>query len=179
MRKCLKEDKLINNGNPDIKIYYGEDNFLEDIELISNDIKYKYKDKKIGIIGIARGALPMLTTISHRLNIRRVDIAQIKMTNSDEKWDYGNPELLYNTVDDNIEEYIILEDIISHGRSVNLLVNDLIKKGKKVLAIYSLILNDEMKKYKLDNENMDIFYVNKINQQQWVNFMWENGYLDK
>ena len=179
MRKCLKDTKLINNGDPSIKIYYGEDIFLEDCEIISNDIKYRFGNKIYGIIGIARGALPMLTIISHRLNIRRCDIAQIKMTNSDEKWDYGETEILYDTIDDSVDEYIIFEDIISHGRSVNALVNELTKKGKKVLAIYSLILNDAMKNYKLDNEYMDIYYTNKINQKQWVNFMWENGYIDK
>ena len=88
-------------------------------------------------------------------------------------------EILYDTIDDSVDEYIIFEDIISHGRSVNALVNELTKKGKKVLAIYSLILNDAMKNYKLDNEYMDIYYTNKINQKQWVNFIWENGYIDK
>ena len=29
MKRCLKEEKLINNGNPDIKIKFGEKEFLE------------------------------------------------------------------------------------------------------------------------------------------------------
>ena len=42
MRKCLKDTKLINNGDPSIKIYYGEDIFLEDCEIISNDIIFMF-----------------------------------------------------------------------------------------------------------------------------------------
>ena len=67
---------------------------------------------------------------------------------------------------------------MSHGRSVNLLVNELKKQGKEVFCIYSLFLNSEMKKLKLDNETMDIKYVDLINQNQWANFFWEKGYLE-
>lgn len=66
--------------------------------------------------------------------------------------------------------------MISHGRSVNLVVNELIEKNKKILAIYSLFMNRDMKKLKLDNEYMDIKYVYLTRQEQWVYFFWEKGY---
>ena len=52
MKRCLKEDVLVNNGNPDLKIKFGEKEFLEAVDLISKDIlrKYKVKKDKIGII---------------------------------------------------------------------------------------------------------------------------------
>ena len=136
----------------------------------------KYGDKKFGIIGVARGGLPLLVAVSHRIDVRRVDVVQIQMTNSDNKWDYGDAKFVNETLSDDIDQYIIFEDIVSHGRSVNILVNELKKRGKKVLAIYSLILNEDMKKISLDNENMDIIYVDMIKQTQWVNFFWEQGY---
>ena len=178
MKRCLKEEKLINNGNPDIKIKFGEKEFLEAVDLISKDILEKFPDKKFGLIGVARGALPLLTAVSHRIDVRRVDVVQIQMTNTDNKWDYGEAKIINSTLGDDIDEYIIFEDIVSHGRSVNLLVNELKNKGKKVLAIYSLLLNEDMKQLSLDNEDMDIVYVNMIKQTQWCNFFWENGYLD-
>ena len=178
MKRCLKENKLMNNGDPSIKIKFGEKDFLEAVNLISKDIKEKYGNKQFGIIGVARGGVPLAVAVSHRLDIRRMDIVQIKMTNSDEKWDYGEAKIISSTLEDYIDEYIIFEDIVSHGRSVNVLVNELKKKGKKVLAIYSLVLNEDMERLKLDNEYMDIIFVNKITQKQWVNFMWENGYVE-
>lgn len=178
MKRCLKENKLLNDGNPKIKIKFNEKDFLEAVALISKDIEKNFKNEKFGIIGVARGGLPLAVAISHRIGIRRVDTVQIKMTNSNEKWDYGTAEIISSTVDDSVDKYIIFEDIVSHGRSVNILVNELLKKNKKVLAIYSLILNEDMEKLTLDNENMDIIFVNKITQRQWVNFFWERGYLE-
>ena len=176
MKRCLKEERLINDGDPSIKIKYGEKDFLLGVDLISKDIQEKFKDKKFGLIGVARGGLPLLVAVSHRIDVRRVDMVQIQMTNSDNKWDYGEAKFVNETLDDEIDEYIIFEDIVSHGRSVNLLVNELKKRGKKVLAIYSLILNEDMKNIELDNEDMDIIYVDMIKQIQWVNFFREQGY---
>ena len=176
MKRCLKEEKLINDGNPNIKIKFGEKEFLEAVDLISKDITEKFSNKKFGLLGVARGGLPLLVAISHRIDVRRVDVIQVQMTNTDNQWDYGEAKFVNETLDDDIDEYIVFEDIVSHGRSVNLIVNELLKRGKKVLAIYSLVLNEDMKKLQLDHEDMDIVFVNMIKQTQWVNFFWEQGY---
>ena len=43
MRTCLKNDnKLLNDGNPNIKIKFGEKDFLEAVDLITKDIEKKY-----------------------------------------------------------------------------------------------------------------------------------------
>jgi hypoxanthine-guanine phosphoribosyltransferase len=180
MKRCLKEDKLLNDGNPDIKIKFGEKEFIEAVDLISKDILEKYGDKKdkIGLIGLARGGLPLLVAVSHQTDIRRVNVVQIQMTKSNNRWDYGDAKWVDGYIDKDIDEFIIFEDMVSHGRSVNLLVNRLKRRGKKVLAIYSLFMNNDMKNLKLDNEYMDIVYVNLICQKQWVYFFWEKGYKD-
>lgn len=56
MKKCLIEEKLVNNGNPDIKIKFNEEDFLKAVDVISKDIEEKYlkKNKKVGLIGLAR-----------------------------------------------------------------------------------------------------------------------------
>ena len=180
MKLCLGIDKLENNGNESIKIKYGEKEFLKSVDLISKDILKKYKNKldKIGLIGIARGGIPLLVSVSHRIGIRKINVVQIKMTNTNEKWDYGEEKIIGGYIDPNVEEFIIFEDIVSHGRSINLLVNELKKSNKKVLAIYSLFMNEDMKKINIDNEYMDIIYTNLITQKQWVNFFWEKGYIE-
>ena len=80
------------------------------------------------------------------------------------------------TLMNDYDEYIILEDMISHGRSINLLVNELIKKNIKIAGIYSLFMNRDMKKLKLDNEYMNIKYVYLTRQEQWGYFFGEKGY---
>lgn len=180
MKKCLSKDIIMNNGDPNIKIRFGEKEFLESVDLISKDIENKYlnEGKNIGLIGLARGGLPLLVAVSHRTGIRKINVVQIKMTESNERWDYGKPEWINGFIDENIDEFIIFEDMVSHGRSVNLLVNELTKMNKKVLAIYTLFMNNDMKELSLDNEYMDINYVNLITQKQWVYFFWEKGYIE-
>lgn len=180
MKKCLSKDIIMNNGEPNIKIRFGEKEFLESVDLISKDIENKYlnEGKNIGLIGLARGGLPLLVAVSHRTGIRKINVVQIKMTESNERWDYGKPEWINGFIDENIDEFIIFEDMVSHGRSVNLLVNELTKMNKKVLAIYTLFMNNDMKELSLDNEYMDINYVNLITQKQWVYFFWEKGYIE-
>lgn len=178
MKKSLGKDILINNGDPNIKIRFNEEMFLDAVDKIANDIRKNYdiKNKKIGLIGIARGALPLLVALSHELDIRDINVVQIKMTKSNERWDYGEAKWHNGYIDENCDEYIILEDMVSHGRSVNLLVNELTKKNKKVAAIYTLFMNNDMKNLHIDNEYMDIKYVHLICQQQWVYYFWERGY---
>lgn len=180
MKKCLSKDIIMNNGDPNIKIRFGEKEFLESVDLISKDIENKYlnEGKNIGLIGLARGGLPLLVAVSHKTGIRKINVVQIKMTESNERWDYGKPEWVNGFIDENIDEFIIFEDMVSHGRSVNLLVNELTKMNKKVLAIYTLFMNNDMKELSLDNEYMDINYVNLITQKQWVYFFWEKGYVE-
>ena len=180
MKKCLSKDIILNNGDPNIKVRFGEKEFLESVDLISKDIENKYlnEGKNIGLIGLARGGLPLLVAVSHRTGIRKINVVQIKMTESNERWDYGKPEWVNGFIDENIDEFIIFEDMVSHGRSVNLLVNELTKMNKKVLAIYTLFMNNDMKELSLDNEYMDINYVNLITQKQWVYFFWEKGYIE-
>ena len=98
------------------------------------------------------------------------------MNNSNSRWDYGATKWYNGFIDDEYDEFIILEDMVSHGRSVNLLVNEFTKKNKKVTVIYTLFMNEDMKKINLDNEYMDIKYVNLVCQKQWVYYFWEKGY---
>lgn len=180
MKICLGKNKLLYDGNENIKIKYNEEMFLNAVKLIADDIRKNYdlKNKKICLVGIARGALPLLVALSHELDIREVSVVQIKMTKSNNKWDYGEPYWYNGYIDENYDEYIVLEDMVSHGRSVNLLVNEMTKRKLKINAIYTLFMNNDMSLLKLDNEYMDIKYVNLVCQKQWVYFFWEKGYRE-
>lgn len=181
MKKCLLEDKKINDGNPKIKIKFNEEMFLNAVDAISKDImeKYDLENKKIGLLGVARGALPLLVAVSHRTGVRDICVAQIKMTNSNEKWDYGEAKWVNGYLCDDTDEYIIFEDMVSHGRSIGVLINKLKDEGKKVIDVYTLVLNEDMKNITIENENMDINYAYMIDINQWVYFFWEKGYIEK
>ena len=99
------------------------------------------------------------------------------MTNSDDVKDYGTEHLINEMLDPKVEHYIVLEDIVSHGRCTNFVINRLLGKGKKVDAIYSIVMNEYFEEREYDFD-VDVNYVYLINDKQWVFFLWEKGYLD-
>ena len=177
MKNSLNEKKYLSNVFDDKKIIFTEDDFLKSIDLICSDIKKKYdlKENKIGLIGIARGALPLLTAVSHYLNVRNVSIIQIQMTNSDNIKDYGETKLVNKMIQDDVTDFIVLEDIVSHGRCSNFAINYLRGCGKNVLSVYSLVMNDFFEGKEYDYKT-DLNYVYLITDQQWVHFIWEKDY---
>ena len=136
-----------------MKIYskeneYENKDFFESVNLISEDILKRYNDRidKIGLIGFSKVSLPLLVEISKRTNIKIINI-----------FDYKDVKYINSYVESNIDEFIIFEDIISLKKEVSILTNELKNRGKKVLAIYSLFMNKEMKcnnKYNLFNSNI-------------------------
>lgn len=179
MKRCLFEKVLLNGGDTSKKNKIDEAMFLKSVELIAEDISSKYSlaDSTLGLIGIARGALPLLTAISHYLEIRNISVMQIQMTNSDNVKDYGTEHLINEMLDPQVEHYIVLEDIVSHGRCSNFLINRLLSKGKKVDAVYSIVMNEYFEQHEFDY-SIDVNYVYLINDKQWVHFFWEKGYLE-
>ena len=177
MKKSLNKDKYLSDIIDDKRIIFSEEDFLKAVELISEDIKLKYDlgNKKIGLLGIARGALPLLTAVSHYLDIRNVSIIQIQMTNTDKIKDYGDTRFINKMIEADVTDFILFEDIVSHGRCSNFAINYLKEQGKNVVSVYSLVMNDYFidKDYDIDT---DVNYVYLINDNQWVHFVWEKDY---
>ena len=138
MKLCLLDQGILNDGDFSCKIKIDEKMFLKAALLIANDIVncHEIKEKNIGILGIARGAMPLLITIAHYLEIRKISVMQIQMTNSDKVKDYGSVRFINEMLDPDIEEFIILEDIVSHGRCSNYAINRLVNHGKHIKGVY-------------------------------------------
>ena len=125
-----------------MNIYSKENDFLESVTLISEDILKRYNDKidKIALIGFSKLSYPLLVEISKRTNIKINNISCF--------------------IDNKIDEFIIIEDMISFRKRANLLTNEFKNRGKKILAVYSLFMSEEIKnEYKLFNS--DIFLLDK------------------
>lgn len=148
LESLTNEKLLANNG----EIFFDYEMYWKGIEIICDDIRKNYnlaKDK-IGILGMARGALPMLVSVSHELEIRNVSTIQLQMSNSDKCHDYGKVKVLNECINNNFEKFILLEDIIYKGQTTNAAINVLKEKGKEVLAVYSLIIDEGAKKIEIE-----------------------------
>src|SRR5574344_2584752 len=120
---------------------------------IAEDIKAKYdiSNDDIELVGMARGGLPMLVTLSHLLGIRKVSMIQTKMSNSDNCHDYGDFRYVSDNLDNTKKKCILLEDIIYKGTTTNGVIDILKEKNKNILAVYSLIIDEGFKDINIIN----------------------------
>lgn len=175
MRRCLNENKkVLNSNNKVIKFDY--ELYIEACEKIAADIKSKYNNlEEIEIIGMARGGLPMLVTLSHLLGIRKISVIQTQMSNSDNCHDYGEFRYMSDNIDDSKKKCILFEDIIYKGKTTNGVVDILKKRGKEILEVYSLIADIGFRDIVIDHDDININYAYEIEEDDWVYFFWETN----
>ena len=165
-KKLPSKDKIV---------YFDYDYYIDACKKIAEDIKQKYdlESDEIELIGLARGGLPMLVTLSHLLGIRRVSMIQTQMSNSDNCHDYGEFRYISDNIDNRKKKCILLEDIIYKGTTTDGVLDILKKKGKQVLGVYSFIVDSGFHNINIRNDEVDICYTYEINQDDWVYFFWE------
>lgn len=169
----LLKEKL-KSTNREVKFNYTD--YWKAIRAICKDIKSKYNvsEGNIGILGMARGGLPMLVSVSHELGIRNISMIQLQMSNSDKCHDYGEVRIINECIDDNIEQFILLEDIIYKGKTTDAAITLLKNRNKKVLGVYSLILDEGFKNLSLKNKEVEVNYAYELTADDWVYFLWES-----
>lgn len=175
MKKCLlnEKEKILSSNNKIVKFNY--DNYMYACKRMAEEIKKNYNldEEDIELIGMARGGLPMLVTLSHLLGIRKISMIQTQMSNSDNCHDYGKFRYMSDNIDNSKKKCILLEDIIYKGTTTNGVINILKERGKEILGVYSLIIDEGFKKIEISNNDVEIKYAYEIVEDDWVYFFWE------
>lgn len=150
------------------------DAIAEDIKQIVLNMNIDINE--IGLLGIARGGLPLMVGVSHRTGIRDCFSIQIKMNKSDNKDDYGIAHYINGNI--SIKKYyFIFEDIIYKGQSINLLMNILNNKANDVLGIYSIVQDSGFAENNVFSYNQSLVKSSYLlPKDDWVYFFWEKGY---
>lgn len=175
MKTCLEKtaNKKLNSKNKVVKFDY--DHYIDACKKMAEDIKKNYdlSNNDVELIGMARGGLPMLVTLSHMLGIRQISIIQTQMSNSDNCHDYGKFRYMSDNISKDKTKCILLEDIIYKGTTTNGIIDILKQKSKEILGVYSLIIDEGFKNIDINDKNINIKYVYEINADDWVYFYWE------
>lgn len=176
---CLKEKKYINDGDYSKQINFGEKELLEAAKLISDDIlsNFDLEKEKIGLLGVARSGLPLLTVVAHYCNVRKVSVMQVQTTASDSVMDFDDHTSYHGAMlQKDVDKYILLEDVVCYGHCSNEVINRLKKMGKEVVGVYSIVMNEKFFDCNYD-ENVDLKYVNLMAKNQWVHYFWDKDYI--
>ena len=172
----LNKEMLISNDSNNA--YVDLDKFRKALEIISNDI-IQYRDENVCLLGIARGGLPLMTGVSHFSGIRDVTAIQIQMNKSDKQHDYGKAFIRDASFNDGFSKYILFEDIIYKGQSINQVTKILKEKGKEVLGVYSLVKDENFENDSVyEFPEVPIKYVYTVTKDHWVYFPWERGFSE-
>lgn len=174
----IKDNIKLNSNKKAVKFNY--ELYMDACKKIAEDIKQKYDFSKddIELVGMARGGLPMLVTLSHLLGVRKISMIQTKMSNSDNCHDYGDFRYVSDNLDNTKKKCILLEDIIYKGTTTNGVIDILKARGKNVLSVYSLVIDEGFKKINIENSDIIIKYVYEITADDWVYFFWETDLRD-
>lgn len=167
MKKILiKDDLLCCDEN---KFTY--DMYMDSCKKIAENIKKKYdlNDPSLGFIGIARGGLPLLVTVSQLLEFRHVSFIQCKMTNSDQPYDYGDFSIISEYIEPGKTKFIVFDDILYSGKTSYGVIDTLSQKNIKVEDVYALVADQSFQ-----NENPDISFTAgyESKKDSWVHFFW-------
>ena len=174
MKTCIlnSENNRLESKNKIVKFDY--EHYIDACKKMAEEIKANYEiNDDIELIGMARGGLPMLVTLSHMLGIRQISMIQTQMSNSDNCHDYGKFRYMSDNISKNKTKCILLEDIIYKGTTTNGVIDILKEKNKEILGVYSLIIDDGFKDIEIKNNDIEIKYVYEINADDWVYFFWE------
>ncbi len=167
--KLLSQEKIGFNNDKFEQLSW--DKFEKLSNIIVNDIiSNNFHLEKVSLLGIARGALPLLSYVSHHIKIRDLSIIQLKMTNSDKPFDYGTASILFKAIRNDFDKFIIFEDIIFKGQTIQLVQDEIHKENKEIIAIYSLVADQA---YKNDYIKVPIRTAAIIKKNNWVKFPWE------
>lgn len=178
----MKINSLLNSKlestNKEVKFDY--EKYWTAVEAICRDIKNKFdlENDRIGILGMARGALPLLVSVSHKIGIREISVIQLQMSNSDNPHDYGSVRILNEMISDNYDKFILLEDIIYKGKTTDGTIELLKLQNKKVVGVYSLIIDEGFKDIDIKNNDVEINYAYDLEKDDWVYFLWEENLME-
>jgi orotate phosphoribosyltransferase len=129
----------------------------------------------VSLLGMASGALPFLTKISHLTGIRDISIVQAELTLSDNPHDRGNvATVTLEAIRKDKTNFILLEDIIHTGKSIKTAIDLLHKENKNISGIVSLVATSDFSEKNLDCPETPIYAIYQIPENGWIEFPWEN-----
>ena len=133
-----------------------------------------FTPENTSLLGIARGALPFLTKMSHLTEIRDISIVHAELTLSDKPHDRGQyASVVFNCIHQDKPNFILFEDIIHTGKSIKTSIDLLKSMNKNITAIISLVLTEDFIPESLECNDVPIVGIYQIPANGWIEFPWE------
>jgi len=137
-------------------------------QIKNNRIKADY------LLVMVRGGMIPAAMLSHYLKIREMEFYQVLRTVSDKPHDYGTPTPRHLPKIISGKRYLIVEDIIFKGETLNEGLKFIKAKGGRVAAVVSLLADEEFFKSKNFQVYQDkLICAYECRHKNWIRFPWE------
>lgn len=147
------------------QIHFEYADFVREAIKISKKVTLGKDHSKIGLLGICRGGLPLLTVVANFLGIKDVyTISVDSETNTVVNSNLGEKQY-----------YIAFEDVVSSGATIRAVGDFLRHRHAELLEVYCIFRDTDVELC----TGIDIYPQKYKLSSQWVYFPWEKGfYLD-
>lgn len=151
------------------------EDFEESARNIAKQISHDFPNyKNLGLVGMARGGLIILGEISYLLDTKNVGIMQMTFKDIHGVYRKDNPpRYLGEFIRDDIDTYIIVEDILVTGKTILSAINRLESMGKKVVGCYSMFTVGDFDNQELEQRNIVFWSNKKSDRRYWINYPWD------
>jgi hypothetical protein len=144
------------------------------IDLFEREIM-KNKIDADGILVMVRGGMIPAVMLSHRLKMREMDFYQAIRTASDDPHDYGKFIAQHKPKITAGKKYLVIEDIIFKGETLNAGLKFIKSKGGKISAVASLLADEKYftsDNFKINDSKLICAY--QCEHKNWIRFPWES-----
>lgn len=122
------------------------------------------------LIGIARGGLPLLTTVASKLDIHEVGVALVRATMSDDPFADRLPVARFQGLAVSSElcgkRVAIVDDIIRSGRTVNAVLTELAAHQPAEVRVATMYAEDRPFTF-------DFMCSSYVTSDTWIRFPWD------
>lgn len=151
------------------------EDFEESCNAMAKQIAKDFPDyKKMGILGMARGGLIILGEISYLLDTKNVSIMQMTFKDIHGVYRKDNgPRYLGEFLKEDIDEYIVVEDIIVTGKTIKAACERLEGMGKKIVGCYSMFMVGDFENEAIEKRDLKLWSYKKSDRRYWINYPWD------
>lgn len=163
------------DGNYTDEIVVSWDEYDELVKKMCVKIKEDHPDlTDIGIVGIARGGLTILSSVSYTLDTKNIGVVHFTFNDENGIYDPHNEARVYGEFyNPNIKNYIIVEDVLVTGKTIEVAAERLESNGKNLLDVYSFYLVDDYKNEYLEKKGLKAKPIYENPRSTWIAFPWD------
>ena len=172
--KLAIKPKIISSASQRARVLSYSWQLLEkDVKTIARQIKKNHKFDTLLVM--VRGGMVPAIMLTHLLGRKDLAFFQVHRALSNNPHDWGDFQIKNIPPIRRGEKFLLVEDIIFTGKTLNKVIDYILSQGGKITAIASLVADEKFLKSEAEKyPKINLICPHFCRHQQWIRFPWEN-----